>query len=92
MELKKNVVAAISSALGFYIQAEQEAAALLALQQKALAENPISRIFPTPWPGGKPPWKRGGCGRCVWFAKSCFGFSFATLLRRQCLRRQKTES
>ncbi len=28
MELKKNVVAAISSALGYYIQAEQEAALL----------------------------------------------------------------
>lgn len=40
MDLKKNVVAAIASALGFYIQAEQEAAALQALQQKALAERP----------------------------------------------------
>ena len=40
MELKKNVVAAIASALGFYIQAEQEAAALLAMQQKALAQRP----------------------------------------------------
>jgi hypothetical protein len=39
MELKKNVVAAIASALGLYIQAEQEAA-LLAMQQKALAERP----------------------------------------------------
>jgi hypothetical protein len=40
MELKRNVVAAIASALGFYIQAEQEAAALQALQQKTLAERP----------------------------------------------------
>lgn len=40
MELKKNVVAAIASALGLYIQSEQEAAALMAMQQKALAERP----------------------------------------------------
>jgi len=40
MELEKNVVAAIASALGLYIQSEQEAAALLAMQQKSLAERP----------------------------------------------------
>lgn len=45
MELKKNVVAAISSALGFYIQAEQEAA-MLALQQKALAQTPRPPYIP----------------------------------------------
>ncbi len=46
MELKKNVVAAISSALGSYIQAEEEAAALLALQQKALAAKPHQPYIP----------------------------------------------
>jgi hypothetical protein len=46
MELKKTVVAAISSALGLYIQAEQEAAALVALQQKALAEKPRQPYIP----------------------------------------------
>jgi hypothetical protein len=46
MELKKNVVAAVSSALGFYIQAEEEAAALLALQQKALAAKPYQPYMP----------------------------------------------
>jgi len=45
MEVKKNVVAAIASALGFYIQAEQEAA-LLAFQQKALAERPRPTYIP----------------------------------------------
>jgi hypothetical protein len=45
MELKKNVVAAISSALGSYIQAEQEAA-LLALQQKPLAAKPYQPYIP----------------------------------------------
>ena len=45
MELKKNVVAAISSALGFYIQAEQEAA-LLALQQQAVAAKPYQPYVP----------------------------------------------
>jgi len=45
MEVEKNVVAAIASALGFYIQAEQEAA-LLAFQQKALAERPRPTYIP----------------------------------------------
>jgi hypothetical protein len=45
MEVKKNVVAAIASALGFYIQAEQEAAQL-AFQQKALAERPRPPYIP----------------------------------------------
>lgn len=38
MELKKTVVAAIASAMGLYLQTEQEA--LLASQQKRLAEIP----------------------------------------------------
>lgn len=38
MSVDKKVAAAIASAVGFYIQAEQEA--LLALQQKKLAERP----------------------------------------------------
>jgi hypothetical protein len=46
MELKKNVVAAIASALGSYIQAEEEAAALFALQQKALAARPYQPYIP----------------------------------------------
>jgi hypothetical protein len=46
MELKKNVVAAVASALGLYIQAEQEAAALPALQQEALAERPRQPYIP----------------------------------------------
>jgi len=37
MSINKKVVAAISTAIGYYIQAEQEA---LALQQKKLAERP----------------------------------------------------
>jgi hypothetical protein len=45
MEVKKNVVAAIASALGLYIQAEQEAA-MLALQQKALAQTPRPPYIP----------------------------------------------
>ncbi len=46
MELKKNVVAAIASALGLYIQSEQEALALMAMQQKALAEGPRQPYIP----------------------------------------------
>ena len=46
MELKKNVVAAIASALGMYIQTEQEAAAVMALQQRALAERPYQPYIP----------------------------------------------
>jgi hypothetical protein len=46
MELKKNVVAAVASALGAYIQMEQEAAALMALQQKALVERPYQPYIP----------------------------------------------
>ena len=38
MSIDKKVVAAISTAIGYYIQAEQEA--LMALQQKKLAERP----------------------------------------------------
>ncbi len=45
MEVQKKVVAAISSALGFYIQAEQEAA-LLALQQQAAAAKPYQPYVP----------------------------------------------
>lgn len=37
MSVNKKVVAAISTAIGYYVQAEQEA--LLALQQKKLAER-----------------------------------------------------
>ena len=46
MELKRTVVAAIASALGMYIQTEQEAAAVMALQQKALAERPRQPYIP----------------------------------------------
>jgi hypothetical protein len=46
MELKKNVVAAISSALNFYIQAEQEAMILDALQQRALETRPYQPLNP----------------------------------------------
>lgn len=45
MELKKNVVAAIASAMGLYFQMEEEAAAL-ALQQKRLAEQPRPQYIP----------------------------------------------
>jgi hypothetical protein len=44
MDLKRNVVAAIGSAIGFYLQAEQEA--LVALQQKKLAETPRPAYSP----------------------------------------------
>ncbi|NLI34084.1 MAG: hypothetical protein GX422_15080 [Deltaproteobacteria bacterium] len=43
MELKKNVIAAISSAITAYIQEEE---ALLALQQKRLAEIPRAAYSP----------------------------------------------
>jgi hypothetical protein len=46
MQLKKNVVAAISSALNFYIQAEQEAVALEAPQQRALETRPYQPYNP----------------------------------------------
>lgn len=45
MELKKNVVAAIASALGLYLQAEQEAL-MAAQQQKKLAETPRQPYSP----------------------------------------------
>ncbi|NSW86916.1 MAG: hypothetical protein HPY84_11410 [Syntrophobacteraceae bacterium] len=44
MELKKNVVAAIASAVGYYLRAEEEA--FLALQQKRLAEGPRQPYSP----------------------------------------------
>jgi hypothetical protein len=45
MEVKGKVVAAIASALGHYLQAEEEAAAL-AMQQKRLAERPRLQYLP----------------------------------------------
>lgn len=45
MEVKQNVVAAIASALGLYFQMEEEAA-VLALQQKRLAERPRPQYIP----------------------------------------------
>ena len=46
MEVKKNVVAAISSALNYYIQTEQEAAVLQAIQQETLVPKPGQLYLP----------------------------------------------